>query len=87
MRIFLKDLPKMKKDFDKKYKDVNTIIYNNYENINDIQKERFLTDLKKIIEDIEEYNTIYRSDYLTLLIMLKDLQFYEFMRKGKNYDD
>ena len=41
MRIFLKDLPKWKKDFDKKYKDVNTIIYNNYENINDIQKERF----------------------------------------------
>ena len=87
MRIFTKDLPKWHKKFKKQYKDINTIIYNNYQNINDTQKERFLNDLKRIIENIEEYNTIYRSDYQTLVLMLKDLQFYEFMRGGKNYDE
>ena len=87
MKIKMTDLPKWHKEFTKKYKDVNTIIYNNYENINEIQKERFTTDLKNILENITEYNTIYRSDYQTLLIMLKDLQFYEFMRRGKNYDE
>ena len=69
------------KKFDKEYPNIDTMLKYNYENINDTQKARFIDDLSRILENIKESNTIYRSDFKTLQIMLKDIQFYEFLRK------
>lgn len=67
--------------FNKEYQTRDTIIKNNLENLNYFQKIRILQDLKKIIDNVENNSALYRSDYNSLLLLLKDLQFYEFLQR------
>lgn len=67
--------------FNQEYQSRDTIIKNNLENLNYFQKIRILQDLKKIIDNVENNSSLYRSDYNSLLLLLKDLQFYEFLQR------
>lgn len=67
--------------FNKEYQTRGTIIKNNLENLTYYQKIRILQDLKKIIDNVENNSSLYRSDYNSLLLLLKDLQFYEFLQR------
>lgn len=67
-------------NFDKKYTNIDTMIYNNIEKLTKEQKTQLLTDLKSIINDIEENESVYRSHFKTLQTTLKNIQFYEFLQ-------
>ena len=68
------------KNFDKKYTNIETMIYNNIEELTKEQKNQLVGDLKKIIHDIEESGSVYRSHFKTLQMTLKNIQFYEFLQ-------
>lgn len=64
-------------------------IYNNIEvlpkkeiNLTNEQKEQLKSDLKYFLENLED-NIIYRSDYKSLLITLKNLQFYQYINENE----
>lgn len=67
--------------FNQEYQSRDTIIKNNLENLNYYQKIKILQELKKIIDNVENNSVLYRSDYNSLLLLLKDLQFYEFLQR------
>jgi len=68
------------KKFDKKYTNIDTMIYNNIEKLTKEQKTQLLADLKSVINDIEKNECVYRSHFKTLQIILKNIQFYEFLQ-------
>lgn len=70
------------KKFYNKYNNISKIIENNIENLTDQQKERLIEDLERITANIKENNSCYRSDFKNLQMILKDLQFYEFLESN-----
>lgn len=71
------------KNFDKKYQNIEKMLYNNIETLTEQQKEHITSDLQKIVDDIKEYGVFYRSHFKTLQTILKDAQFYEFLQNER----
>ena len=69
------------KDFHKKYENIQQLIYNNVE-LTKEQQEHIIKDLEKVLEDIK-FGNAYRSTYHLLQMLLKDIQFYEYINHAE----
>ena len=70
------------KHFDSIYEKIETLPRKEV-NLKEEQKENIKNDLKYFLENLEN-NVIYRSDYKSILTILKNIQFYEYINEVEN---
>lgn len=66
--------------FNEEYKNVNTPLKRNYE-LTKYQENAVKDTLEMIYKNIMETNVIYTSDFKSIQMLLKDLQFFEYINR------
>lgn len=69
--------------FGNEYKDITTPLLRNYE-LTEAQSVHIKTELEMIYKNIVNDTVIYTSDYRGLQMLLRDLQFYEYINRREN---
>lgn len=73
------------KNFDSIYEKIETLPRKEV-NLKEEQKENIKNDLKYFLENLEN-NIIYRSDYKSILTILKNIQFYEYINEAEDVEE